>query len=747
MDKRYNTGNPRPSNSMKDLNDNALAYDDFLNSESDTFIDRFGNAQDTIIGATKKMAAATDAVIDEARQNLIPLSKQYMTLEAAQADIANIPEGSTAYVRSADGSALADEYINNGGTLEATGRTMPSQQAVDSVQEQVSDIRDDVSTVRGGMGNYIGESMYPLAADANDNMVMWYDPVTDEIQGNGLVTESNIGKTVQAVPGARVYKGSSLTPVVTDSQNKVLLGYDADNDEMQGVGLVSNSTMNDGYSAKKFTGNTVYPLLTDSQNKVLLGYDADNDEMQGVGLVSNSTMNDGYSAKKFTGNTVYPLLTDSQNKVLLGYDAAADQIIAVGLESQGAGPTYLDSPLPYTPIAKAVNQLVGYGQSLMAGATSRPPISLTQPYSNLTYIGGTRGGGLNTQDFSAFKPLVEDEINPAPDGGNNRGETVCSGMANYATYLAYAENGIAPSSHVLLISSAGKSGAPISELKKGTEWYNSQFTQHLTRGFDVNPDLAIQCIPWVQGESNSDGRAEDGTRSAYRGRLRQLRIDAEADAKAKTGQTTPVPMIVYQHSTNIRTNTNTALAFYDLITEKDSLFFFATPTYMFPHAVDTLHLTAVGYKWMGCYFGRAYKQMMHDRIRPRFIHPISATYVGGVIRWKFNVPQAPLVLDTENLAPTQDYGFSVYSGGVKVAIISVSIENGDTVVIDTGESSLSSVVVKYGIDYLGTGLNIQSGASGNLRDSTPDTVLIAGEKRPLFYLCPHLEFNAINGAI
>ena len=85
MDKRYNTGNPRPSNSMKDLNDNALAYDDFLNSESDTFIDRFGNAQDTIIGATKKMAAATDAVIDEARQNLIPLSRQYMTLAAAQA--------------------------------------------------------------------------------------------------------------------------------------------------------------------------------------------------------------------------------------------------------------------------------------------------------------------------------------------------------------------------------------------------------------------------------------------------------------------------------------------------------------------------------------------------------------------------------------------------------------------------------------------------------------------------------------
>ncbi|MHC7485639.1 hypothetical protein ACYAZD_27635, partial [Klebsiella pneumoniae] len=43
----------------------------------------------------------------------------------------NIPDGSTTYVRSADGSSLADEYINNGGMLEATGRRMPSQAAVD----------------------------------------------------------------------------------------------------------------------------------------------------------------------------------------------------------------------------------------------------------------------------------------------------------------------------------------------------------------------------------------------------------------------------------------------------------------------------------------------------------------------------------------------------------------------------------------------------------------------------------------
>ncbi|WP_242627713.1 SGNH/GDSL hydrolase family protein [Klebsiella variicola] len=124
MVERYNTGNPRPSNSMKDLSDNAQAYDDFMNSENDTFIDRLENEKDTLAGAQKKMAAAAEASVQDARQNLIPLSRQYMTLAAAQADIANIPAGSTTYYRSPDDSALAIEVMNVSGTLQPTGRTM-----------------------------------------------------------------------------------------------------------------------------------------------------------------------------------------------------------------------------------------------------------------------------------------------------------------------------------------------------------------------------------------------------------------------------------------------------------------------------------------------------------------------------------------------------------------------------------------------------------------------------------------------
>ncbi|HFJ9769548.1 TPA: hypothetical protein ACGW1T_000334 [Raoultella ornithinolytica] len=136
MSNRYNTGNSRPSNSMKDLNDNALAYDDFMLSEEGTFVDRLGNQVPTLKGLSEIMSQAGESVVEKTRQNLIPLSRQYMTL-AAQADIANIPAGSTTYYRSPDDSALAIEVINNGGTLEATGRNMPSQASVDQNRNMI----------------------------------------------------------------------------------------------------------------------------------------------------------------------------------------------------------------------------------------------------------------------------------------------------------------------------------------------------------------------------------------------------------------------------------------------------------------------------------------------------------------------------------------------------------------------------------------------------------------------------------
>ncbi|MFL3356719.1 hypothetical protein ACJ0MD_27010, partial [Klebsiella pneumoniae] len=112
---------PLGSTSPAVLLDNATRFDELVNGPAGTVPDRAGQPLDT----WRQMMAKND----EVRQNLIPLSKQYMTLAAAQADIANIPVGSTTYYRSPDDSALAIEVMNVGGTLQPTGRRMPSQDA------------------------------------------------------------------------------------------------------------------------------------------------------------------------------------------------------------------------------------------------------------------------------------------------------------------------------------------------------------------------------------------------------------------------------------------------------------------------------------------------------------------------------------------------------------------------------------------------------------------------------------------
>ncbi|HBV3439778.1 TPA: hypothetical protein MDU43_004459 [Klebsiella pneumoniae] len=128
------TDNAVPSTDIRDSVYAGAMLDKVVTSTEQKYVDRLGNEHYTVDG----MKAEGDKVVEETRQNLIPLSRQYMTLDAAQADIANIPVNSTTYVRSPDDSALAIEVMNVGGTLQPTGRKMPSQQAVDNFEKKLS---------------------------------------------------------------------------------------------------------------------------------------------------------------------------------------------------------------------------------------------------------------------------------------------------------------------------------------------------------------------------------------------------------------------------------------------------------------------------------------------------------------------------------------------------------------------------------------------------------------------------------
>ncbi len=201
------TQKPVPSDDIRDHVYAGGMLDKVVTSRELTYTDRLGGQHYTVDG----IKAEGDKVIEDTRQNLVPLSRQYMTLEDAQADIANIPEGSATYVRSGIGSALADEYINNSGNLEPTGRKMPSQQAV-----QINDdFRVDVTlgSESQWVDNSSSSAKTTIMADASGREVIYANHSAKKIIAYGQPLADN--KTVSEL--------GSETWVMDDSNPTIII--------------------------------------------------------------------------------------------------------------------------------------------------------------------------------------------------------------------------------------------------------------------------------------------------------------------------------------------------------------------------------------------------------------------------------------------------------------------------------------------------------------------------------------------
>ncbi|EPJ3007929.1 hypothetical protein MDX36_002908, partial [Klebsiella pneumoniae] len=204
----YKTGNPVPSSAMPDVWDNNRVQDEILNSEELEVETRTGIMTPTWKGVLKK----NEDEIEETRQNLIPLSRQYMTLADAQADIANIPEGSSTYVRSQDGSSLADEYINNGGTLTATGRKMPSGAAIELMSDTVQRLLTALHVAAEGAGSGTGTD----TSEAVQNLMTGFHTLAETVSN----LSSNSSETTHLLAGFDCLVESMTKLVNADQQTK-----------------------------------------------------------------------------------------------------------------------------------------------------------------------------------------------------------------------------------------------------------------------------------------------------------------------------------------------------------------------------------------------------------------------------------------------------------------------------------------------------------------------------------------------
>lgn len=195
---------PLGSTSPAVLVDNAKRLDELVNGPAATVPDRAGEPLDS----WRQILAMVAAAIVEAQNSITAIGLPFTSLDEAQAAVAagKIPEGSVTWVRSTDGSSLADEYMNIGGTLQATGRKMLSYDSLKNLMP-LNDKTIFLASEPGGGDFPFAENYDRLGLDANNDVIFywkgkdfttllkWYFPFvsTAEFNLNGMaVSDRNI---------------------------------------------------------------------------------------------------------------------------------------------------------------------------------------------------------------------------------------------------------------------------------------------------------------------------------------------------------------------------------------------------------------------------------------------------------------------------------------------------------------------------------------------------------------------------
>lgn len=126
--------------------------------------------------------------------------REFPTLAAAQADAdaGNIPVGSTAYYRSADDATLAIEVINTAGTLQPTGRKMPSAMPMGY---------QSATAVSSGAANTIAITIPGLLVDGS--LIYFLSPILNTAAVSVTVTDA---------------RGNSVTRAIQKQNNAALVG-------------------------------------------------------------------------------------------------------------------------------------------------------------------------------------------------------------------------------------------------------------------------------------------------------------------------------------------------------------------------------------------------------------------------------------------------------------------------------------------------------------------------------------------
>lgn len=695
------TDNDVPSTDIRDAVYAGAMLDKVVTSTDLTYTDRLGGEHYTVDG----IKAEGDKVVEETRQNLIPLSRQYMTLADAQADIANIPDGSATYVRSTDDSALADEYINNGGTLEATGRRMISAGYVDALRDlvttelakimafgaaQTTDAYPDIAEL---ILDSVGNAVYRRYADGTSQF-----PALMIGSGIELVQMAGGGFVCQMrATGEEIFNISAMGNLTHGSQTTWFADDDSVSDyaeiHMDGQGRIFRRVRTDG---------TVEQVGDDTP-------DDDASEFPMVASVDGNII-------AVDGSDVTQITNDSgvSNIAPVAYAEFLRYLSNVSGNYITYRSTY-DGNYRARESLRFLIHLIITGQSLAAGGSTQAqsPVTTTAQadYGILSFETGPK---VDFKYDTLNESLLEAVIPCRENAGTRPGqESPSSGMAFKIHDLT---------GHTVLVSDACSSGTAIADISTGSATFTGA-TKMIQSAVAMAEKLGMQYVPVMVLIHGNQNAAAGTSISSYRTAMETLRAQYESVINAATGETQSLHMFVGQLSNTIpyggtagstKTN-NIGIAQYQEARD-NALIHLASAQYARPYS-DGEHLTSAGYRTEGEVIGAVVGGWLNDNTKSSLVPIESGVVQSGTT---ITIPVAgcvgDLVIDTARVTDPGNYGFVLT--GATIASVAVSGSGTAAKIVITKTDSTAATAISYASQGIaGQNPGPVTGSRGCIRDS------------------------------
>ncbi|CUZ13958.1 Uncharacterised protein [Serratia marcescens] len=658
MAQRYNTLNPRPSNSMKDLNDNALAYDDYLNSDDDEAIDRFGRGFPTVrkqvnerideLGGYSKNAEDSAIEAKEwalSAQNIADANTYYITPDdpdGTRAGLAGTPNGQS--FRVAQGVGGGFKYYRNDTGVAVEIAAVAGEAAIAAVQA----VQQFLSAM----------TPEDLTAATPDWLHAWTDKNRNMVGGFGLDGGLNLCGMPDAVQDRVKALADYLTAIKMPGYHSVVLdtqgrsGFAVTDD--WGLLLAGlEKPVQDEINALKTGGGSA--LLRPFNGLLAVFKDA-------VSTMPVYSVNPVAYASKLTTGGASIVYDDA------GTTKTGTLNLREPLNLSDPANNFVQRPIP-AHVARVLYRQ-GLGQSLMVGGGSRVT-SIDPGLLGLALVffgaGGDRGAGGNGLGEG---PVTDANLNVFKDAesiGSFRENCMVPGLQRFLNDLM-SQYGIQKSTLPAVVTRMdAKSGTAYAGLKKGTQPYTdgmTAFTSFVERVLEQGK------IPVSHSIFITHGEADSGTVTAlgqYKGYLNEWVNDEQADqiailaAHGMTQSQKPVAYIDQMGSIGkSATNRGDWICYDQLAISNERADVVCTgPAYplnrKYPLSASSgeVHLTGMGYAIKGEFQGQAEAFMYKERLAESNkkwipVQPISMLKNGLVIDVTFSSPFGlPLKVNTK----------------------------------------------------------------------------------------------------